>query len=75
MDDNRLLTVTAFLLTCGEGVSKFVDGSGGHNLAAKGGIKGRWAGRLCRPAERVPLSFYRAERVCLPDRLCLAEGH
>ncbi|HOE93772.1 MAG TPA: hypothetical protein PLU97_00045, partial [Candidatus Cryptobacteroides sp.] len=37
--------------------SKFVGGLSGHNLAAKGGIKGRWSGRLCRPDERVPLSL------------------
>ena len=74
-EGNRLLTVTAFPLICGEGVGKFVDGPDGHNLAAQGGNDGRWAGRLCRPAERVPLPFYRAERVCLPDRLCLAGGH
>ena len=50
--------MTAFPYICGEGVSKFVGGLSGHSLAAKGGIEGRWSGRLCRPDERVPFSLF-----------------
>ena len=41
--------MTAFPYFCGEGVSKFVGGLSGHNLAAKGGIEGCLSGRLVRP--------------------------
>ena len=56
-EGNRLLTVTAFPYICGEGVSKFVGGLSGHNLAAKGGIEGCLSGRLVRPG-RASTAFF-----------------
>lgn len=53
--NNRLLTVTAFLLKCGslaarangaEGVRETVAGLSGHSLTAKGGNRGCWSGCL-----------------------------
>ena len=46
---------TSHVLRPGSGRGSSAD----FGLSAKGGNEGRWSGRLCRPDERVPLSFYR----------------
>jgi hypothetical protein len=53
--------VTAFPYIRGEGVSKFVGGLPGHNLAAKGGIEGCLSGRLVRPG-RASTAFFLSTR-------------